>query len=1027
MANSLSMVTVGSKVKAPTHDIKLTDHLGNSLGLILCDNRGKVDPRGMQISSMPRTTLRTSQGSTGYDNLELPYITEVQTDFSGGRGADEFSKDRSKYYDSYRMDTTREFPICGPLETIQEGIGVEALNQDIESEYSDYLELDDESDPIAFKIKINNSGNIRAISLNLFWQEVPDVPLSFKYAVTVIDADADMPDINDLEFKTSSYDEPPLDNERWVEKVLTCNVGVLEGQNLIIVLKDFSQELELRFSITGGWGGQTEDGYIFAAETANPNQNIILVIDDEYDDLILEYQSGEWAVILPWASIYGSLIYGSSSYIKIFEYKHQMYAVVNEQTDIGAPKLFMNGYRGNAGNNATDLGVTLTRIPMSVNELTGKVILIYNGPGEDETQPWRKILRNSAQGVIRVEPQWNLQQSVMTEYVILGTDKWTEITGHGLTAPVTDIQVVEDYVVFAQGTKAPIRIMHEYNNAGTWTREFAEHVSNQFNETSSTEAFDQPVYADLIESGVLVTGEAVLWRARTDDSKVDYSFVKKWDEGGYADGKINLFFFDVNKHERDDLRIQRARVQQDLANEQAEDDPDKGLITSYERMIQDYNQQIFLYQTDEYYAPYPDDDNKQQLVTEHKFLPYHIVCGDESSNITGMVMYGEPQVPYIFKEDSFGSIVNNVYAKLPVAEMKYLRSENNGKANMQQGVYLYFGMEGGMIERYYDQRLDDVGPTGKDALPSSRQGEIAKLIPYAGRYYAAINAGIYGTSSVLCATEFGWHEIYRASTIGKMITDITIQTIPGFDNPDRMLISEGTGLVSIPIALNPLFQAGYKYYGHDINISQKPYIETAWFDFELKDVNKFFKSVTIFSDCTDTEKPRGTEYNIYVYYKVDNDKDWKLAGRGGAYATQEINFTNDNSCSGKRLKLRIAMGSNTEPDETPRIRAIVINSVLRVPVKRSWQINFLLEPMKDLQDRPLTDNPGLIYDTLFNWSNSAVEPNPLLMNTNDFVTDNKYVFIDPASITTYQAVSQMGDGSGQKEYKHLGTMVLYEM
>lgn len=42
----------------------------------------------------------------------------------------------------------------------------------------------------------------------------------------------------------------------------------------------------------------------------------------------------------------------------------------------------------------------------------------------------------------------------MTEFVILGTDKWTEITGHGLTAPVTDIQVVEDYVVFAQGKSA---------------------------------------------------------------------------------------------------------------------------------------------------------------------------------------------------------------------------------------------------------------------------------------------------------------------------------------------------------------------------------------------------------------------------------------------------------------------------------------------------------------------------------------------------------------------------------------------
>jgi hypothetical protein len=40
--------------------------------------------------------------------------------------------------------------------------------------------------------------------------------------------------------------------------------------------------------------------------------------------------------------------------------------------------------------------------------------------------------------------------------------------------------------------------------------------------------------------------------------------------------------------------------------------------------------------------------------------------------------------------------------------MRFVRSENNGKAAMQHGVYLYFSMEGGMIERYYDQRMDDV-------------------------------------------------------------------------------------------------------------------------------------------------------------------------------------------------------------------------------------------------------------------------------------------------------------------------------
>jgi hypothetical protein len=121
------------------------------------------------------------------------------------------------------------------------------------------------------------------------------------------------------------------------------------------------------------------------------------------------------------------------------------------------------------------------------------------------------------------------------------------------------------------------------------------------------------------------------------------------------------------------------------------------------------------------------------------------------------------------------------------------------------------------------------------------------------------------------------------------------------------------------------------------------------------------------------------------------------------------------------------MSSNTEDNETPRIRAIVINAVLRVPVKRSWQVTFLLEPMKDLQDRPLSDSPGLIYEQLFKWCNSETEPSPLFMNTNDAITDGRYVFIDPASISTYQAVSQMGDGSGQKEYKHVGTMVIYEV
>jgi len=95
MADSFSNVYAGANVKTPTHDIKLRSVDGKQLGLILCDKRGRFDPRGIVVGSMPRTALKTAQGNTGYDNLELPYITEVQTTFSGGRGLDDFTKDKN--------------------------------------------------------------------------------------------------------------------------------------------------------------------------------------------------------------------------------------------------------------------------------------------------------------------------------------------------------------------------------------------------------------------------------------------------------------------------------------------------------------------------------------------------------------------------------------------------------------------------------------------------------------------------------------------------------------------------------------------------------------------------------------------------------------------------------------------------------------------------------------------------------------------------------------------------------------------
>jgi len=377
---------------------------------------------------------------------------------------------------------------------------------------------------------------------------------------------------------------------------------------------------------------------------------------------------------------------------------------------------------------------------------------------------------------------------------------------------------------------------------------------------------------------------------------------------------------------------------------------------------------------------------------------------------------------------------------MPIGEMASVRSEVNGEAGMQFGVYLYFNLAGGMLERYYDQRLDDIGPNRDEGLPIGRQGEIVKIIPYPGRFYAAINAGFDGYSSVLCNNMLGWHELYRSSTSGSAIKDIYVQSIPGYGHVDRLWISEGSDLVALPISVAPLSQSLYPYFGYR-DPAGSGYVETSWIDFDLKDVEKYFHSVTLFSDYSgDVET--GNEYEINVYFKVDGHKDWTYGGRAKAAEVIdgklqvgvkeiELRYVNPtkrgNNVSGKKIKFRIYLTPMASEYETPRLKAVLVNAVLRMPIKRSWNITFLLEPMEDLQHRQLTDPATLLYNQLYTWANSKTHATPLLMRSNDALADNKYVFIDPASISPFQAVSQMSAGSGQKEYRHLATMTIYEV
>ena len=429
-----------------------------------------------------------------------------------------------------------------------------------------------------------------------------------------------------------------------------------------------------------------------------------------------------------------------------------------------------------------------------------------------------------------------------------------------------------------------------------------------------------------------------------------------------------------------------------------------------------------------------------------KYLPTYVYAGDKVNPVTNIIGYGEPKIPYILKSNSFGSISDGVYQELPIGEMKTINSILNGTAAMQFGVYLYFNLEGGMIERYYDQRLDDVGPNRDEGLPADRQGEITKLLPYPGRYYAAIDAGNAGYSSVLCNNmlgEYSWHEIWRSSTLGDQIYDMYVQTIPGFDEVDRLWIATTGSIIAVPIAITPVNQYKYRYFGYGASSPAYTYdfttagwVETSWIDFDVKSIDKYFHSVTIFSDYTGEVKT-GDEYKISVYFKVDGDVDWTHAGdvKASEYVNgkfevgvKELDLRTGigKSVSGKKIKFRIKMMPCADAHESPRLKAIVINAILRLPSKRSWNVNFLVDPEVDLNDKPIHDKTGLLYYWLNKWANSKTYPIPLTMYTNDYSSDNLRVMIDPTSLVTYDVITDQS-ASKNKTLKHIGSLTLYEV
>jgi hypothetical protein len=624
------------------------------------------------------------------------------------------------------------------------------------------------------------------------------------------------------------------------------------------------------------------------------------------------YRIGSWRgdlVCGPAVTMMGGVTVGGRALF--FHYFGSEFVIISPEDGVTAPKMYILGLRGMAKSAMPDKSCTYTSLNLTLDQLTGCIIQVVEGSGFEEERNWRLITSNTAgaDSVITVTPDWNVTQDATTRFVIHGMHTWTEVTGHGLTYPCTDVCVVDDYFYMCQGDKVHI---HRGHYKADDTFEWGDEGGNK------------GTFLELIADK---TGKRQVWKGHLTDVEVA-DVVAAW---GTA-------------------------------------------------------------------------------LTFGASIP----CGNKKTKITSLVAYADPQKPYVMKEDCFGSVADSIWAQVPLSEMATVASDANGRAVAQNDVYLYFSLRDG-LERYYQGKLDDIGPNKDSGLPISprrRRGPITQIVSYPTGLFCVVDAGTSGYSSVMLYNKTGWHEFYRASS-GDRIRRIHIQTIPGSYATavyDRMFVCTDTGIASIPVAANPAQQDGYRYFsGGEVESS---YIYTS-----LAEIIKYWSAIKVFTeDCSVV-----AGQTVTVEYRTDDDSAWVSAGTIDTSPSQKLALGNYD-VTGRRLQYRLTLNT-TDATKTPRVLRVLIEGVQRIPPARVWSFNFYVsDEWVNLQGGDLTETAKTFTDQLRTWADSRYTPAPLVMHSNFSIWDNIHVFIEPARL---QAVEPTQTEPG-RSIRLVGQMTLRE-
>jgi len=434
-------ITATPTSKEPTHDISLQDAAGNKVGFIPVDSAGKENITAIRRFPLTRTGLKTATGSTKYSDFEEPYMSIPQDDWTGGRGSEDLDDDATKFYDSCSVDTSSASGV------VLAGLPIYT---------SGY-----------------RSQNFR-MPRSVHWQGL--------YGVETYQCRSFTPSVNYGCWRSEVIIRKvgnPGDLELRISSSLTA---ITAGDpKAIIHTNDVEDLVSMHISHRMYPVIMMPSGtkhYLFvnarSEDTATNHWEIAVDTDAAGATSDTMFRSEDGTTWIPTSSgIYFRVTDANVPFIaRFFEYKRQLYFV--RANDNGAvSRLYMNGDRGASDSNSADLSLLNDATKSwGVNGWANDIVMITAGPGSEENKPWRNIVSNTATA-ITVDENWNVAHTTSTEYVILGSDKWTQYMV--LAEFVTDVAVADEFVYFAFGDNSTNNIQRyqEYNLSGVWTQRAA--------------------------------------------------------------------------------------------------------------------------------------------------------------------------------------------------------------------------------------------------------------------------------------------------------------------------------------------------------------------------------------------------------------------------------------------------------------------------------------------------------------------------------------------------------------------------